>query len=207
MALSNYSQLKSSVADWLNRTDLTTAIVDFITLAEAQFNKEIRNRKMIKRATATIDSQYSAVPADWLQTVDFVVEANPVVTLEFTTNEHLDKLRETYTTSGTPKFYTIVGQELEVLPVPDSTTLTGEITYYSKIPNLTDANPTNWLMNSSPGIYLYGTLLQSAPYLVDDSRIALWSSLYQKLVKDLEIADQKARVGDSTLTIKAPALQ
>ena len=207
MALVNYSDLKTSIADWLNRSDLTSVIPDFISLAEASFNKEIRNRKMIKRATATIDSQYSAVPADWLQTVDFVVEANPVVTLEFTTNEHLDKLRETYTTSGTPKFYTIVGQELEVLPVPDSTTLTGEITYYSKIPNLTDANPTNWLMNSSPGIYLYGTLLQSAPYLVDDSRIALWSSLYQKLVKDLEIADQKARVGDSTLTIKAPALQ
>ena len=207
MALVNYSDLKTNIAAWLNRTDLTTVIPDFITLAESSFNEEIRNRKMIKRATATIDSQYSAVPADWFQTVDFVVEAIPVVTLEFTTNEHLDKFRETYTTSGTPKFYTIVGQELEVLPVPDSTTLTGEITYYSKIPNLTDANPTNWLMNSSPGIYLYGTLLQSAPYLVDDSRIALWSSLYQKLVKDLEIADQKARVGDSTLTIKAPALQ
>jgi|TARA_R100000479_G_scaffold120823_2_gene62077 hypothetical protein len=207
MALSNYSELKSSVADWLNRTDLTTAIVDFITLAEAQFNKEIRNRKMIKRATATIDSQYSAVPSDWLQTVDFVIESNPIVTLEFVTNEKLDKLRETYTSSGTPEFYTIVGQELEVLPVPDSATLTGELTYYSKIPNLTDTATTNWLLNSNPDIYLYGTLLQSAPYLVDDARIPVWSSLYQKLVKDLEIADQKARVGDSTLRMKATALQ
>ena len=126
---------------------------------------------------------------------------------EFITNEKLDKLRETYTSSGTPKFYTIVGQELEVLPVPDSATLTGEITYYSKIPNLTDVSPTNWLMNSSPDIYLYGSLLQSAPYLVDDSRIPVWASMYQKLVKDLEIADQKARVGDSTLKMKATALQ
>ena len=207
MALSNYSELKSSVADWLNRTDLTTAIVDFITLAEAQFNKEIRNRKMIKRATATIDSQYSAVPSDWLQTVDFVIESNPIVTLEFVTNEKLDTLRETYTSSGTPEFYTIVGQELEVLPVPDSATLTGELTYYSKIPNLTDTATTNWLLNSNPDIYLYGTLLQSAPYLVDDARIPVWASLYQKLVKDLEIADQKARVGDSTLRMKATALQ
>tara|TARA_Y100000994_G_C15596671_1_gene402865 strand:- start:62 stop:685 length:624 start_codon:yes stop_codon:yes gene_type:complete len=207
MALVNYSDLKTSIADWLNRSDLTATIPDFITLAESGFNKEIRNRKMIKRATATIDSQYSAVPSDWLQTVDFVIETNPVVTLEFITNEKLDKLRETYTSSGTPKFYTIVGQELEVLPVPDSATLTGEITYYSKIPNLTDVNPTNWLMNSSPDIYLYGSLLQSAPYLVDDSRIPVWASMYQKLVKDLEIADQKARVGDSTLKMKATALQ
>ena len=207
MALTNYSQLKTSVADWLNRSDLTATIPDFITLAEAGFNKEIRNRKMIKRATATIDSQYSAVPSDWLQTVDFVIESNPVVTLEFITNEKLDKLRATFTSSGTPKFYTIVGQELEVLPVPDSTTLTGELTYYSKIPNLTDTATTNWLLNSNPDIYLYGTLLQTAPYLVDDSRITVWASLYQKLVKDLEIADQKARVGDSTLKMKATALQ
>jgi hypothetical protein len=207
MALGNYAELKDSIADWLNRTDLTNVIPDFITLAEAQLNKEVRNRKMIKRATATIDSQYSAVPADWLQTVDFVVEANPVVTLEFITNEQLDKLRRTYTSGGTPKFYTIVGQELEVLPIPDSGTLTGEITYYSKIPSLSATNTTNWLINSSPDIYLYATLLQSAPYLVDDARISVWASLYQKLVKDLEIADQRARVGDSTLKMKAKALQ
>ena len=171
MAITNYTELKSSLADWLNRSDLTTVIPDFITLAESQFNREIRNRKMIKRATATIDSQYSAVPADWLQTVDFVVEANPVVTLDFITNEQLDKYRAKYTTGGTPKFYTIVGQELEVLPVPDTATLTGEITYYSKIPALSGTNATNWLLNSSPDIYLYGTLMQSAPYLVDDARL------------------------------------
>ena len=63
MALVNYSDLKTNIAAWLNRTDLTTVIPDFITLAESSFNEEIRNRKMIKRATATIDSQYSAVPA------------------------------------------------------------------------------------------------------------------------------------------------
>ena len=135
------------------------------------------------------------------------VEANPVVTLDFITNEQLDKYRAKYTTGGTPKFYTIVGQELEVLPVPDTATLTGEITYYSKIPALSGTNATNWLLNSSPDIYLYGTLMQSAPYLVDDARLPIWASIYQKLVGDLAIADQKARVGDSTLTIKATALQ
>ena len=89
MALVNYSDLKTSIADWLNRSDLTATIPDFITLAESGFNKEIRNRKMIKRATATIDSQYSAVPSDWLQTVDFVIETNPVVTLEFLSLIHI----------------------------------------------------------------------------------------------------------------------
>ncbi len=167
MAITNYTQLQSSIASWLLRDDLTAVIPDFITLAEAQFNREIRNRKMIKRATATIDSQYSAVPSDWLQNVDLVMETNPVTTLQFVTSEQLDRLRGSNSATGNPAVYTVVGQELEVLPVPASnSTLTGELTYYGKIDALSASTATNWLLNSSPDIYLYGTLLQSAPYLV-----------------------------------------
>ena len=118
MAITNYAQLQSSIASWLLRSDLTAVIPDFITLAEAQFNREIRNRKMIKRATATIDSQYSAVPSDWLQNVDLVIETNPITTLQFVTSEQLDRLRGSTSTNGSPSVYTVVGQELEVLPVP-----------------------------------------------------------------------------------------
>ena len=36
MALSSYSELKSAIANWLNRTDLTDEIADdFIKLTEA----------------------------------------------------------------------------------------------------------------------------------------------------------------------------
>jgi hypothetical protein len=68
MAISTYSELQASVADWLNRTDLTSAIGDFVALAESQFNRSIRHRYMITRSQATIDSEYSATPADWIQT-------------------------------------------------------------------------------------------------------------------------------------------
>ncbi len=208
MAITNYTQLQSSIASWLLRDDLTAVIPDFITLAEAQFNREIRNRKMIKRATATIDSQYSAVPSDWLQNVDLVMETNPVTTLQFVTSEQLDRLRGSNSTTGNPAVYTVVGQELEVLPVPASnSTLTGELTYYGKIDALSASTATNWLLNSSPDIYLYGTLLQSAPYLVEDERIAVWGGIYTKLINDLNISDSNARIGDSTLRIRATALQ
>ena len=44
MALSTYTELKASVADWLNRTDLTSVIPDFIALAEAQIERTLRTR-------------------------------------------------------------------------------------------------------------------------------------------------------------------
>ncbi len=68
MALTTYTELKASIADWLNRTDLTTTIPDFISLAEAQIERTLRTRQMIVRANASFDSEYGAVPADFLET-------------------------------------------------------------------------------------------------------------------------------------------
>ena len=48
MALTNYSSLKTSIANWLNRSDLTSEISDdFIKLVEADMNSKLRVRKMI----------------------------------------------------------------------------------------------------------------------------------------------------------------
>ena len=41
MALSNYTELKTAIANWLNRSDLTSEISDdFIKLTEADFNSK-----------------------------------------------------------------------------------------------------------------------------------------------------------------------
>ncbi len=42
MALSTFSDLKTSVASWLARDDLTSVIPDCITLSEAKFNRHLR---------------------------------------------------------------------------------------------------------------------------------------------------------------------
>jgi hypothetical protein len=64
MALTTYTELKSSLADWLNRSDLTSVIPDFISLAEAQMERQLRTRQMIVRATASFAAaqDYGAVP-------------------------------------------------------------------------------------------------------------------------------------------------
>ena len=63
MALSNYTELKSAIANWLNRSDLTTEIAgDFITLAEADFNAKLRIRQMHSQSTLTVNAETFAVP-------------------------------------------------------------------------------------------------------------------------------------------------
>jgi hypothetical protein len=205
MALDTFSGLKTTIADYLNRDDLTSIIPSFITLAEAKFNRKLRMRQMIKRATATIDTQYFAFPADWLQAKEFILNTNPITYMEFVTDKQANELRQNLIiASGKPEYYTIVGTQIEVIATPDSS-YTGELTYYGKIPALSDSNTSNWLLAYAPDLYLYGALLEATPYLKDDERLATWSTLYANSLGDMEVADQRASVA-STPIVRARSL-
>jgi hypothetical protein len=49
----NFLTLKTTIANYLNRTDLTAHIGDFITLTESRFNRELRVREMVNSDTST----------------------------------------------------------------------------------------------------------------------------------------------------------
>jgi hypothetical protein len=205
MALDTYSGLKTTIADYLNRDDLTSIIPSFITLAEAKFNRKLRVRQMVKRANATLDTQYFAFPADFLQAKEFQLNTNPITYLQYVTQNQGDYGSATqFVSAGKPQFYTIIGTQIQVIPTPD-TGYTGELTYYGKIPVLSDSNTSNWLLAYAPDLYLYGALLEASPYLKDDERLAVWSSLYINSIGDIEIADQRASVA-STPIVRARSL-
>ncbi|CAB4152112.1 hypothetical protein UFOVP588_50 [uncultured Caudovirales phage] len=203
MALTTYAELKTSVGDWLNRTDLATAISDFVSLAEAQIERQLRTRQMIVRATASIGTEYSAVPADFLETKSLKLNTNPVTALQFETVDSLDSLSNTtYLSSGKPLYFSIVGGQIRVLPIPDGE-YTAELVYYAKLAKLSNTNTTNWLLTQAPDVYLYGSLLQAAPYLQDDARIPVWSSLYQAGLDQLQIADDRGSTSGGALMARA----
>ena len=97
MALTTYTELKASLADWLNRSDLTTVIPDFIRLAEAQMERQLRTRQMIVRATASFAAaaEYGTVPDDFLEVKSIKLDTNPVTSLTFQTIDSLDQLSNT----------------------------------------------------------------------------------------------------------------
>ena len=203
MALSNYSELKASVADWLNRSDLTSAITDFVSLAEAQMERTLRTRQMIVRANATISDEYSALPDDYLEAKSFkLTGTNPISPLVFQSINALDDLQVTYTSSGQPKYFCVIGGQIRVLPVPD-TSYVSELIYYAKLSKLSTSNTTNWLLTLSPDVYLYGSLLQAAPYLQDDARIQIWAGLYQSGIDALNLADERGSMTGGALMARA----
>ena len=203
MALTTYTELKTSIGDWLNRSDLTTAIPDFISLAEAQIERTLRTRQMIVRANASFDAQYGAVPSDFLEVKSLkLTSTNPQTPLSFLSIDALDNEMTKYTASGKPKFFGVVGGQFRIVPTPDAN-YTTELTYYAKLTKLSTSVASNWLLSSSPDIYLYGSLLQAAPYLQDDARIQTWATLYERALNDLQTADDRGASSGGALLTRA----
>ena len=203
MALTTYTELKASVADWLNRSDLTAAIPDFISLAEAQIERTLRTRQMIVRANASFNVEFGATPADFLEVRSFKLSGtNPPTPLSFMTIDALDAEATKFTASGRPKFFGVVGSQFRLVPTPDSNYAT-ELTYYAKLSKLSASVATNFILSASPDIYLYGALLQAAPYLQDDARIQVWATLYERALNDLQTADDRASTSGGVLLTRA----
>jgi uncharacterized glyoxalase superfamily metalloenzyme YdcJ len=200
MAITNYSELQSSIANWLNRdgdAPLLSVIPDFISLAEADINRKLRHYKMIERVDAVLDSRYVQVPNNWLETVRFNITASTTVKLDFIGPEDmLEKRQNNSDTAGISRYYTQMGEAIEVFPTP-AAEYPMQLAYYSKIPNLSDSVTFNWLLQDQPDVYLYGALMQSAPYLLDDARTQTWAGLYQNGLASLQKASDDTRFGGS----------
>lgn len=205
MALSTYTELKSAIGDWLNRDDLATVIPTFISLAEVGMERVLRTRNMLTRATASIDTQYSAFPADFLEVRSVkLTSVSPIQPMEFQTMEAMDNLDAKSPSGGKPLYYSVVGNQLRVHPAPAGT-YTAELAYYAKLDKLSNSVSSNWLLTQSPDAYLYGALLQAAPYLKDDERVSIWTTLYAASIQAIQTADERAATAGGVLKTRTQA--
>jgi hypothetical protein len=104
-------------------------------------------------------------------------------------------------TTGRPQVYSVIAGQIEVWPTPDAA-YTGELYYYARTAGLSDSNTSNWILDYFPDAYLYGSLVHSAPYLVDDQRTQVWASLYQNAIDGINANNEKAKFGGSGLRMQ-----
>lgn len=206
MALSNYTELKSTIADFLDRTDLTSIIPAFIELAEAQIHRDLRHWRMEARATSSLNTEYSNLPTDWLETISVHLTGNGTSVVNLASRDAIgDKRAQGNDTTGRPYLYTHAAGALELFPTPDAS-YGLELLYYSKPDALSDSVATNWILDEAPDVYLYGALIHSAPYLAEDARTSTWAQLYSAAVSKLNADSERARHGGSGLQLKVKGL-
>jgi hypothetical protein len=279
MALSNFSELKTEIANYVDRSDLTSQIPTFIKLTEARINRSLRVRLMesVKIISLVSGSKRYPLPSDYLQlrTVQYDVSSVASTTLNgditdsvtdiiltsatgftatgtiligteqitytgistetltgctraangTTAAAHTDGagVIEIYTTftagtisdnvnniihplnyvtpqllprinagsiTGIPEAYTMRAGYILMGPVPSSS-YTMEIDYYAKVAALSDAAPTNTMLTNNPDIYLYGSLMEAEPFIMNDGRVALWQAAFARAIQDIQLQDDK----------------
>lgn len=209
MALDTYAGLKTAIANTLLRDDLTDLIPDWITMCEASVRRILKSQNDIVRAYVSdggADERYENLPGDFYELV-----ATPRVNgddggttkIDYVTPRFMDELWASNPGSvGTPRYFTIVGPQMQFWPQPNGHQI--EIAYRQGVVSLNDTPPTNVnaLLLEAPDIYLYGSLIHSAPLLVDDARLPVWQGLYNGAIGEFNAAHLRKRFSGAPLSMR-----
>lgn len=197
MSISTYAELKTAIASWVNRTDLTSSLGDFITLSEAKINRRLRVNEMeTALASTAIASGVIARPAAMLAIKALWVTGDDQRTLEQKTLEYIQRFP---TNASRPQFYAWSTTSLAFYPSSGSV----QGIYYTKVPALSDSNTTNWLLTTNPDLYLWAGLEQAAFYVRDDNEAAKWSAKADGLIQELNDRSMANQFGGGPLVARA----
>lgn len=181
--ITNHATLLAAVADTLNRTDLTATIPNLIQQAHDNLALDPRVRKMVA-ASLTVDEDDEDLPADFDELISLSHDGGTYYgDIEIVDPGQISALKSQYGLTGPPAYAAIIdGATLRFAPAPDAT-YTMKLVYRSTLTSIVSA--ANWLLTAYPSIYLYAVLVESAPYLKDDSRLPVWESRLESLLEKL----------------------
>lgn len=195
-----YQEIKDLIADVLNRQDLTTVIPTFITLCEAGLNRELEHYKMEKRSSTTFNDRYHTVPSDFIKVSRIHLTTGEP--LRLVSIDEMQEMRSQSDASGKPKYYSVSAGEFELYPTPDGDHA-AEVYYLAELTPLSIEE--NFVATDHPDLYLYGSLVHTAPYLKEDERIQTWAGLYNKALSMANSQSTQAKHSGTGLKMKLRA--
>jgi hypothetical protein len=168
----------------MKRTDLSLQIKDFIFLAEKRIGNSIKARNLETSTTlATLaGTPEVALPADYHTMKTIKIGGNPdkeLILINDTARFDYAKLGR-----GKPDNYTVSGSNLILTPTPDAVYQLS-IQYYQDLPLLSSVNPTNWLLEDYPYIYLYGALIEGSTYVEEPEQVDFFLQKYNSAIEDI----------------------
>ena len=205
MSFTTYSDLQTSIGNYLARSDLTSQIPDFITFAENRLRRELRIRQMLKSVTtATVSGDNTIeIPSDFLQARDFVVMTNPIQPLSYSSPSALSNDPRA-SEVGVPLSYTILANDFQVSPAPDGI-YTVKLLYFFAPAYLSSSNTSNVFLTTAPDALLYASLIEAEPYLMNDARINTWGTMYDRAIASLAKSDEEGQYSGVPLAMKLTA--
>jgi hypothetical protein len=200
ISFTNYEGLKAAVADWLGRDDLAERIPDFIALAERRMARELRPRVLERRAEAEVQAGQRFVPLPWRREPgnwDVFLEMRDLIWQgEDGRRRDLAYLPPDRAAldhaPGEPHGFSISGRDLVLVPAPVRPGKL-QLSYWCEPAPLGPKQPDSELLLAAPELYLYASLVESAPYTRGSAPLELWERFYAAARARFENSEQRGR--------------
>ena len=193
MSIATYGDLKTAVKSWLNRADLDSYIPDFIRLGEQRIfygadsphpSQPLRVPAMMARETGSISSSAITFPTRFLEPIRLAASSSGQTwPLDYVAPNQFDQ-----SSSAVPTTYTYLNNRIETAGTGASSYT---LDYYQSFASLTADADTNWLLANAPGVYLYASLIESAPFIADMSMLNAWLSMLKSSIAAVNQATKR----------------
>lgn len=198
----NFGDLKTKVADYIKRTDLTAIVPTFIQIAQRKIERQHNFKYMEVRATTSSSEAYLTMPARFKELVWFKVkDGNLYYDLNHTTPAHaLSLYPDIVSNTGIPAYVATMTNQNEFLirPTPDKSYIF-DIYYYNYLAELSADADTNWLTNNAWELLLYGAMAEAELYMYNDERAMAWITLLSDTADKLLKAEKLEQFSGSHL--------
>lgn len=188
MALSTYSDLKTAVATWLHRADMTTIVPDLILLGERRIFREVRCNEMETALSSAIASGVIVVPSGYLELKFAYIDGSPTRKLQRASASQIYEQYPVRASGGKPRLIAREGTNFIFGPYPDST-YTVKGVYYAEPASIQSS--ANSVFLAHPDLYLMAALCEASPYLKDDQRVPLWEQKYAQIKTQISTLEAK----------------
>lgn len=211
MAIQSYSDLTASIADWIERDDLSTQIEDFVRLGEAHLTRELNIRTMELDVTLPAASGATSLdlPANYTEQRQlwWIDSSGNRVGVRFM----LPALMQRQVTPGRPEYWGIDGGSIVferpcdqdysfVLRFMASMDIAGSGGVTALLMQLSPWQPANYVLLNYPDAYLSASLVEAYAYLRDNDGIALWTGKRDEAIASINAKEGRSKSGSTLRT-------
>ena len=219
MTISTYAELKTAVANYLERSDLTSRIPEFISLAQARMYRgqmgpdgrtwivpPLRIRDMVTTANITVTSGVGALPTGWLEFLRLWIDATDQPNLTYLPATTFYNNAGAHNTSAAASVlaYTIEGSVLRTA-APMTETL--KSVHYAAFTALSADGDVDWVLTNAPQVYLDGALAEAyGGYIRDPEGAAYHEMKFASHVRGLNAQYAQAQTAGAALVMRPKAI-
>jgi len=194
-----FGDIKTKVAGFIDRSDLSSNIPDWINTAlrRIEQNEDFYYMETFDTSLSIVDGTRTvAQPSDYKNFIWWYLSVNgSKAFLTYREMDEIELLETDLTPDGqVPGFF---GQQAKnfVLAPTSNDTFTSKLFYRAFSPELSDDADTNEVTNIAPEILIYGALVEGELFLINDSRFPTWEAKYTQALGQLRSVGNTRRWG------------